>query len=63
MAIYDVEVDFIVTRVARVEADTPESASIMVETATDDQICHLVGKSYAQASEAVRIVKNITEVV
>ena len=63
MATYSVDVNFLFSTTVELDAPDSATAEAMVMGASRDQIAHLNGKSYADASEAVRSVTNVTKVV
>lgn len=62
MATFEIQVDFVFSTTVTIEAADAASAQFMVENASNDDIAHLNGKSYAQAGDSVRIIQNVTEV-
>jgi len=63
MALYNIEMDFTYTSSFQLEASSPEEAEGMVLAAGHNEIADITGRSFAQATECTRIVKNITEVI
>lgn len=63
MAIYDVEIEFAYVTTIRVEAPTEIDAGNLLLGASNVEVAHIQGKSYADISETVRRIINTTEVV
>jgi len=62
MAIFSVRVDFTLEETMQIEANTAAEAEAIVLGASNEQITHIQGKSYADVKDAVRNVVSVTEV-
>jgi len=62
MPVYECIVDYVKNQTIIIEAPDEATARVMIENATDDQIAHLTGKSFAQSSEAIVNIVSVTEI-
>lgn len=63
MALFDVDVNFTLSTQITTEAESAEEAKAMIMNASNDEITHIQGKSYADISETTRQVSSVVEVI
>ena len=63
MTEFDVRVDFVLEETMRITASNQAEAKAIVLAASNEQITHIQGKSYADVKDTVRSVVSVTEVM